>query len=154
ARAMVMRYGFSEKLGTVVYGGDPSEVFLGRSLSHERDYSEEVAAEIDEEVRNIIKNAYARAETTLKNHMDKLHLIAGVLIEEEKLDAADFESLMLTGKMAEKKEVIAEGTNLELKPAEEAGEEAEKEADKEAADAKLSAAEDAPTEKADKDSEE
>ncbi|MEG1971811.1 MAG: ATP-dependent zinc metalloprotease FtsH, partial [Oscillospiraceae bacterium] len=154
ARAMVMRYGFSEKLGTVVYGGDPSEVFLGRSLSHERDYSEEVAAEIDEEVRNIIKNAYARAETTLKNHMDKLHLIAGVLIEEEKLDAADFESLMLTGKMAEKKEVIAEGTNLELKPAEEAGEEAEKEANKEAADAKLSAAEDAPTEKADKDSEE
>ncbi len=85
ARAMVMRYGFSERLGPIVYGQDPAEVFLGRALSHERDYSEGVAAEIDAEVRLIIAKAYELAKKTLTDHREQLDLIATTLIEKEKI---------------------------------------------------------------------
>ena len=123
ARSMVMRYGFSEKLGTVVYGSDPNEVFLGRSLSHERDYSEEVAAEIDEEVRKIIKEAYRLAKNTLSENMDKLHTVAYALMEKEKIDGDEFESLMKYGKLPEKVEKIAEGSSLSAQTENEKAEE-------------------------------
>jgi len=97
ARAMVTRYGFSSKLGPVVYGTDQSEVFLGRDFSQGRNYSEEVAAEIDSEIRSLVEGGYNKAETTLKEHMDQLILIAETLLRCEKIDAADFESLMTTG---------------------------------------------------------
>jgi cell division protease FtsH len=97
ARSMVTRYGFSEKLGTVVYGQDQSEVFLGRDLGHTRNYSEEVASEIDEEIRAIIGAAYDVATQTLKDHMDQLELIAQKLIAREKLEEDEFDSLMKTG---------------------------------------------------------
>ena len=97
ARAMVTRYGFSEKLGTVVYGQDQSEVFLGRDLGHTRNYSEEVACEIDEEIRSIISSSYAAAKKTLEDHMAQLDLIAQSLIRREKLEADEFDSLMKNG---------------------------------------------------------
>lgn len=108
ARSMVTRYGFSDKLGTVVYGTDPSEVFLGRSLSHERDYSEGIAAEIDSEIRTIIHGAYESCKQTLTEHLDQLHLIANALMEHEKIDEFDFASLMTTGKMPDNKDRIAD----------------------------------------------
>ncbi len=97
ARAMVTRYGFSAKLGPVVYGNDQSEVFLGRDFSQGRNYSEEVASEIDSEIRRLVEGGYEKAEATLKEHMDQLILIAETLLRCEKIDAADFESLMTTG---------------------------------------------------------
>jgi cell division protease FtsH len=100
ARAMIMRYGFSEKLGPIVYGHDPTEIFLGRSLSNTADYSDKVAAEIDEEVRKLICSSFARAKTILTEHRDQLDLIANMLLKLEKLDGVDFESLMKTGEMA------------------------------------------------------
>ena len=99
ARAMVTRYGFSEKLGPVVYGHDQSEVFLGRDFNQSRNYSEEVASEIDAEIRNIVEDAFQLAKQTLSEHMDQLVLVAETLIRCEKIDAADFESLMTTGEM-------------------------------------------------------
>ena len=97
ARSMVTRYGFSEKLGTVVYGQDQGEVFLGRDFGHTRNYSEEVANEIDEEIRTIISSAYEIAKNTLEEHMDQLELIAQNLIRREKLEESEFDSLMKTG---------------------------------------------------------
>jgi cell division protease FtsH len=106
ARAMVMRYGFSERLGPIVYGQDPAEVFLGRALSHERDYSEGVAAEIDAEIRLIIAKAYELAKKTLSDHREQLDLIASTLITKEKIGVNDFESLMTTGQLVPQIEEI------------------------------------------------
>lgn len=94
ARSMVTRYGFSKKLGPVVYGNDQNEVFLGRDLGSSRDYSDRVAAEIDDEVRAIIETAYQQAEQILSAHMDQLHLLAKYLILYEKIERDDFEKLM------------------------------------------------------------
>ncbi len=94
ARSMVMRYGFSEKLGPVVYGQDEHEVFLGRDFNSNRNYSENVAAEIDSEIRSIIEDSYQSAEDILNEHMDELHFIAKYLMNFEKIDGADFEKLM------------------------------------------------------------
>ena len=94
AKSMVTRYGFSEKLGPVVYGQDEGEPFLGRDFNHIRDYSENVAAEIDSEVRDIIDTGYETAKDLLTAHMDQLHLVAAYLIEHEKIDGATFEKLM------------------------------------------------------------
>ena len=94
AKSMVTRYGFSEKLGPVVYGQDEGEPFLGRDFNHIRDYSENVAAEIDSEVRDIIDTGYENAKDLLTAHMDQLHLVAGYLIEHEKIDGATFDKLM------------------------------------------------------------
>lgn len=117
ARAMVTRYGFSEKLGPVVYGHDQSEVFLGRDFNQSRNYSEEVASEIDAEIRNIVEDAFQLAKQTLSNHMDQLRLIAESLIRCEKIDGADFESLMTTGEMASAQKdasnAAADGDNLD-----------------------------------------
>lgn len=98
ARSMVTRYGFSEKLGPVVYGNNQDEVFLGRDLGSQSDYSDRVAGEIDDEVRNIIETAYAKAKEILQAHRDQLDLLAKYLMIHEKIDKDDFETLM-AGKM-------------------------------------------------------
>lgn len=98
AKAMVTKYGFSEKLGTMVYGHDEGgEVFLGRNISQSRGYSETVAFEIDKEVRSIIDAAYKQALDILSEHMDKLKLVAEYLLEHEKMDQTEFVSLMEKG---------------------------------------------------------
>ena len=97
ARNMVTRYGFSERLGTVVYGQDQSEVFLGRDFGHTRNYSEEVANAIDEEIRKIINDAYEEARRILTEHADQHELIAQTLLVQEKIGEEEFKSLMETG---------------------------------------------------------
>lgn len=94
ARNMVTRYGFSDKLGPIVYGTDSAEVFLGRDYSHGRNYSENVAAEIDAEIRILIENAYEKAEEILTSNRGKLDIVANYLLEHEKLNGEDFEKLM------------------------------------------------------------
>ena len=94
ARAMVMRYGMSEKLGTIQFGNDQEEVFLGRDINNVKNYSDEIAAVIDVEVKNIIDKAYKRAENILRDHEDKLHAVAHVLLEKEKIEDAEFEAIM------------------------------------------------------------
>ena len=98
ARKMVTRYGFSKKLGPIVYGNDQNEVFLGKDLGSSRDYSDRVAGEIDDEVRNIVETAYQKATILLQAHMDQLHLLSKYLILHEKIERDDFEKLM-QGKM-------------------------------------------------------
>lgn len=102
ARNMIMRYGFSEKLGPIVYGHDDSEVFLGRDFSSTPRYSENVAAEIDQEIREIIDTAYERARDILTEHMDQLHQIAHFLFENEKMAENEFEAMMKGLPMPEK----------------------------------------------------
>ncbi len=94
ARSMVTKYGFSEKLGPVVYGHDETEVFLGRDYSQGRNYSENIAAEIDAEIRELIETSYEKAKDILENHIDQLHILAKYLMKNEKIDGADFEKLM------------------------------------------------------------
>lgn len=89
-RAMVTKYGMSERLGPITYGTDTSNPFLGKEMGHVSNYSEETAAEIDEEVKSIIFNAYQKTEKVLSDHIDVLHRLAGVLFEKEKLDADEF----------------------------------------------------------------
>ena len=97
ARSMVTRYGFSERLGPVVYGSDPHETFLGRDFSSGRGYSEQVAAEIDSEIRDMLDEAYETARSILSEHMQQLHTVAGALMEREKLTGAEFQTLMQGG---------------------------------------------------------
>ncbi len=94
ARSMVTRYGFSEKLGPVVYGHDESEVFLGRDYSQGKNYSENIAAEIDAEIREMIETAYEKAKDILEHHKDQVHLLSKYLLKHEKIDGPDFEKLM------------------------------------------------------------
>ena len=89
-RAMVTKYGMSERLGPITYGTDTSNPFLGKEMGHVSNYSEETAAEIDEEVKSIIFDAYQKTEKVLTDHVDVLHRLAGVLFEKEKLDADEF----------------------------------------------------------------
>lgn len=94
ARSMITRYGFSEKLGPIVYGHDNSEVFLGRDYSQGRNYSENVAAEIDGEIRELIDTSYENAKQILLNHRDQIDKVAHYLMEHEKIDGEDFYKLM------------------------------------------------------------
>lgn len=94
ARSMITRYGFSEKLGPIVYGHDNSEVFLGRDYSQGRNYSENVAAEIDGEIRELIDTSYENAKQILLSHRDQLDKVAHYLMEHEKIDGDDFIKLM------------------------------------------------------------
>ncbi|WP_029689207.1 ATP-dependent zinc metalloprotease FtsH [Thermoanaerobacter sp. A7A] len=93
ARKMVTEYGMSERLGPMTFGTKSEEVFLGRDLGRTRNYSEEVAAEIDREIKRIIEEAYKRAESLLKGNIDKLHRVAKALIEKEKLNGEEFEKV-------------------------------------------------------------
>ncbi|HBH95100.1 MAG TPA: ATP-dependent zinc metalloprotease FtsH [Ruminococcaceae bacterium] len=94
ARSMVTRYGFSEKLGPVVYGHDESEVFLGRDYSQGKNYSENIAAEIDAEIRELIETAYEKSKDILESHKDQVHLLSKYLMKHEKIDGGEFEKLM------------------------------------------------------------
>ncbi len=94
ARNMITKYGMSEKLGPIAFTGEDHEVFLGKQYSQVRNYSENVASEIDAEVEAIIRNAYSRTESILTEHMDKLHLIAKELFINEKMSGEDFVKFM------------------------------------------------------------
>jgi cell division protease FtsH len=93
AKQMIMRFGMSEKLGPRVLGRNADMPFLGREMGHEPDYSDEVAREIDEEIRRVIEEAHDRATRVLQEHMDALHRISAVLIERETIDKDQFERL-------------------------------------------------------------
>ena len=97
ARAMVTEYGMSETLGMINYGGDNNEVFIGRDLAHTRTYSEEVASEIDSEVKRIIDECYAKAKQIILDHEDVLHSCCALLMEKEKIGQAEFEALFQDG---------------------------------------------------------
>ena len=90
ARSMVMEYGMSEKIGTISYGSDQNEVFLGRDLGRGRNFSEELGSEIDKEVKKFIDEAYNSAERLLKENINKLHAVSKALLEKEKLEGAEF----------------------------------------------------------------
>lgn len=94
ARSMVMRYGMSDQLGTISFGTDQEEVFLGRDLNTSKNYSDEIAAVIDMEVKKIIDSGYSRAKVILQEHMNKLHKVAEVLLEKEKIEGEEFEAIM------------------------------------------------------------
>ncbi len=96
ARKMVMQYGMSEKLGPIMLGGDQEEVFLGRDFGSQKNYSEKTAAIIDEEVDSIVSSCYNKALDILKSNMDKLHKIAEILFNEEKIDGDRFRETMNT----------------------------------------------------------
>ena len=93
SRAMVTKYGMSERLGTITFGADQEEVFLGRDLAHAKEYSEETAAIIDEEVKKIVDAGYEKAINILSEHVDKLHAVAKVLLEKEKIDGDEFDKI-------------------------------------------------------------
>ncbi len=93
ARAMVTKYGMSNRIGTIMLGTNQEEVFLGRDFSQGKEYSEETAGVIDEEVKAIIDNAYKTAEKILRENIDKLHAVAGVLLEKEKIDGEEFDAI-------------------------------------------------------------
>ena len=104
-RSMIMQYGMSDVLGPVSYGESAEhQVFLGRDFNQQRNYSEEVASEIDKEVRRYLEEAYEACRTIITENRDKLDLIAKELIERETLTAAELEELMTTGRITEKSE--------------------------------------------------
>ena len=93
ARSMVTKYGMSEKVGAIMLGSSQEEVFLGRDFAQAKEYSEETANIIDEEVKRIIDKAYLSAAELLKTHIDKLHTVAGILLEKEKIDGDEFDAI-------------------------------------------------------------
>ena len=93
ARNMVTKYGMSDRVGAIMFGGGQGEVFLGRDFAQTKDYSEETAGIIDEEVKRIVDKAYNRAREILSEHVDKLHAVAGVLLEKEKIEGEEFDRI-------------------------------------------------------------
>lgn len=93
ARSMVMKYGMSDKLGPITFGEIQEEVFLGRDINNQRNFSEKVASEIDEEVRSIIVKGYNEAERLLTKYLDKLHITAELLLEKEKIGEEEFDKI-------------------------------------------------------------
>lgn len=121
ARQMICEYGMSPELGPMTFGHRQDQVFLGRDISRDKDYSEEVAAKIDKEIRKFIDEAYQKTESLLNENMDKLHLIADALIERETLEGEEIDQLMKYGKILSKEENTSEiGTPepAEVQPAE------------------------------------
>jgi len=98
-RKMITQWGMSENLGPITFGRKQEQVFLGRDIAQDRNYSEEVACAIDKEVRQLIEDAYAKTEEMLQTNMDKLHLIANALMEKETLEANELEQLLQEGKI-------------------------------------------------------
>ena len=94
ARSMVTKYGMSDRLGAITFGSGQEEVFLGRDFATQKNFSEETSGLIDEEVKRIIDTAYNRTVEILNQNMDKLHKVAGVLLEKEKIDGEEFEAIM------------------------------------------------------------
>ena len=111
ARSMICEYGMSENIGPVTFGRHEQQVFLGRDIGREKDYSEEVAAEIDKEVRAYMEDAYAATEKLLTENVDKLHVIAQALMQYETLDKEQIGQLMQYGHIltaAEKAALVAQ----------------------------------------------
>jgi cell division protease FtsH len=100
AKAMVMRYGMSERLGPRVFGHDHTQPFLGREFSSEPDYSDEIAREIDDEIRRVVEAAHQRARDILTEHRESLDLISEILVRRETIEKAEFEAL-INGKTEE-----------------------------------------------------
>ena len=107
ARGMVTRYGMSDRLGTVLYGSGHSEVFLGRDYGTGKEYSEQTASVIDEEIQRIVKECYADAKQILSEHIDKLHFVAEYLLSHETMDGDQFVAAMQDGATVEQLEAIA-----------------------------------------------
>ena len=107
ARGMVTRYGMSDRLGTVLYGSGHSEVFLGRDYGTSKEYSEQTASVIDEEIQRIVKECYADAKAILSEHIDKLHFVAEYLLSHETMDGDQFKAAMQDGATIEQLEAIA-----------------------------------------------
>lgn len=121
ARQMICEYGMSPELGPMTFGHRQDQVFLGRDIGRDKDYSEEVAAKIDKEIRKFIDEVYQKTESLLNENMDKLHLIADALIERETLEGEEIDQLMKYGKILSKEENTSEiGTPepAEVQPAE------------------------------------
>jgi len=93
ARSMITKYGMSDTLGNLVFGNENDEVFIGRDFAQTRNYSEEVAAQIDREVKHIIDTCYQKIKNILTENINKLHTIANVLMEKEKIEGHEFEEL-------------------------------------------------------------
>lgn len=110
ARQMICEYGMSENIGPVTFGHHQGQVFLGRDIAREKDYSEEVAAEIDKEVRSFMEDAYAATEKLLSDNIDKLHVIAEALMEKETLEEIEINELVKYGRIltAEEREAAKE----------------------------------------------
>ena len=125
ARSMVTRYGFSEKLGPIVYGTNDAEVFLGRDYSHGRNYSENIAGEIDAEIRELVETAYESARNILETHRDCLERVAQYLMKNEKMDGAVFEKIMKNELPAEETESVQEPAQDTVQPEEPASPETE-----------------------------
>jgi cell division protease FtsH len=128
AKQMVMRFGMSERLGPRVFGHDRGQPFLGREFSSEPDYSDEIAREIDDEIRRIVEEAHQTAKDILGENRDNLDRISKVLLERETIDAKEFEAL-LAGKPEEEVFPPEEEADAEAAPEEPA--EAEKAAGRE-----------------------
>ena len=99
ARAMVTKYGMSDKIGLISYGDDDDEVFIGRDLAHTRGYSEDVAKAIDSEIHSIIEECHDNAKKIISEHMEVLHGCAKLLLEKEKVHRDEFEALFDNGKI-------------------------------------------------------
>lgn len=108
ARQMICEYGMSSELGPMTFGHRQDQVFLGRDIGRDKDYSEEVAAKIDKEIRKFIDEAYQKTESLLNENMDKLHLIADALIERETLEGQEIDQLMKYGKILAKEDSVVE----------------------------------------------
>jgi cell division protease FtsH len=93
ARSMITKYGMSESLENLIYGNENDEVFIGRDFAQARNYSEEVAAKIDREVKKIMDSAYKKVLNVLNENIHKLHKLAGVLLEKEKVEGPEFEEI-------------------------------------------------------------
>ena len=107
ARNMVTKYGMSDKLGPIAFGSDNNEVFLGKDYGQVRNYSETVAAQIDEEIERLINEAYSKTDAILNEHIDKLHAVAGALLENDKIEGDEFRAIM-EDKPAQEPETPAE----------------------------------------------
>ena len=95
ARNMITKYGMSDKLGNLIFGDENDEVFIGRDFAHARNYSEEIAADIDNEIKRIIDTAYEKVLIVLKENINKLHKLADVLLEKEKIEGAEFDEIFM-----------------------------------------------------------
>ena len=112
ARQMITHFGMNERLGPMTYGSDEQEVFLGRDFGRARNYSEEVAAAIDEEMRKLIDTAYHRAKTLISDNIDILHRIAEALLEKETIDAREFEEIFQGKSLTPEETVIIDEAEM------------------------------------------
>ncbi len=122
ARSMICEYGMSENIGPVTFGNHEHQVFLGRDIAREKEYSEEVAAEIDKEVRSFIEAAYLDTEKLLSANLDKLHLIAEALMRYETLEREQIEELFKYGRLLSPEEKAAAAADEAKEPEEKTGE--------------------------------